>query len=130
MQMTKPGALLTWFGGNDVADLDLAIADDDDDDDDDAGYQALDQLPLLLPGRLRQALPHAPTELLHARSEACDLGPAVHLRFQLPPLSLQSLLLLLDLVPSSPVFVETEHAIEVGRGEPLDLLAHTDLPTP
>ena len=124
MQMTKLGAVRTWLGGDDVADLDLAIADDD------AGHEALDQLPLLLPGRLRQVLSYSRAELLHARSEASDLGPAIHLRFELPPLSLQNLLLLLELVPSPPVFLKTEHAIEVGRGEPLDLLARTGLPTP
>jgi len=48
--MTKGGGFAGWAGRDHVADLDLAVGDDD------TGHQPFDELPLLLPAGLLEAL--------------------------------------------------------------------------
>jgi hypothetical protein len=115
--MTTPDAARAWLGRHDVADLDLGIADDH------AGDEVFDQLALLLPGRLCQAVPRPRAERLGALGEARDLRPSVHPSLQLPHLPVQGPLPLLQVAAPPPVLREAEHAVEVGRGEPLERLA-------
>jgi hypothetical protein len=115
--MTSPGAARAWLGRDDVADLDLGIADDH------AGDEVFDQLALLLPGRLGQAEPHARAERLRALGEARDLRPPVDLGLELPRLPVQGPLPLLQFAAPPSVLCEAEHAVEMGRGQPLERLA-------
>ena len=122
--MTKAVRLGGWRGGDDVADLDLSVGDEN------AGDQPLDELPLLLPGSVRQAGPHAPAERVEVQRQVRDLGLAVHLGFQLPRLGCKGTPPLLKVVPAAPVFVEPDHACQVDLCQPLDLLPDAGLPAP
>src|SRR3712207_5162445 len=73
MQMTSPGTARVRLGRDDVADLDLGIADDH------AGDEVFDQLALLLPGRPCQRVPRARAERLRALGQARDLCQPVDL---------------------------------------------------
>ena len=75
--MTKVGGFTVWAGRDHVADFDLAVGDDD------TGHQPFDELPLLLPAGLLEALAHPAAELLHAQPKARELDLAVHLRPEL-----------------------------------------------
>src|SRR3712207_8530092 len=122
--MTKAARLGGWRGGDDVADLDLSVGDDD------AGDQPLDELPLLLPGGMSEAGPHAPAERVEVQRQVRDLGLAVHLGFQLPRLGCKGTPPSLEVVPAAPVFVEPGHAFQVDLGQPLDLPPAVGLPAP
>src|SRR5919199_5835033 len=122
--MTRVVRLGGWRGGDDVADLDLAVGDDD------AGDQPFDELPLLLPGGVREAGTNAPTEGVEVQRQVRDLSLAVHLGFQLPRLGREGILPQLEVAPSPPVLVEPDHACQVDLGQPLDLLPDADLPAP
>src|SRR3712207_1374175 len=122
--MTKAVRLGGWRAGDDVPDLDLSVGDDD------AGDQPLDELPLLLPGGMREAGPHAPAERVEVQRQVRDLGLAGHLGFQLPRLGCKGTLPLLEVVPAAPVFVETDQACQVDLGQPLDPPPDVGLPAP
>jgi len=108
--------------GAHVTDLDLAVGDDD------TGDQPFDQLPLLLPSGLVETLAHPVAELIHAQSELCDLGLAVHLRLELALLSSEGLFTLLQVTPPTLVFLQAHHARQVSLGQPLDLPLEAGLP--
>ena len=122
--MTKAVRLGGWRGGDDVADLDLPVGVDV------PGDQPFDELLLLLPGGLGEAMPHAPAECIEVQREARGLGLVVHLGFQLPRLGCKGSPPLLKVVPAAPVFVEPDHACQVDLCQPLDLPPDVGLPAP
>src|SRR4051812_49059140 len=113
--MTKTVGLAGWTGRDHVADLDVAIGDDD------TGDQPLDQLPLLLPTGLFEALAHVLAELLHVQPEARDLGLTVRLCLELALLPSEGLVPLLEVAPPTLIFRKAHRARKVGLGQPFDL---------
>lgn len=99
-----------------VADLDLGIAADR------AGDEVFDQPALPLLGHHRQAVSRPRAERLRALGEARGLRPQVDLGPKLPRLSVQGPPPLFQLA-APPVLGEAEHAVEAGRGEPIERLA-------
>ena len=122
--MTKAVGLTGWAGWDHVADLDFAVADDD------TGDQPFDQLPLLFPAGLLEALAHPAAERLHAQPKARELDLAVHLRPELALLPSEGLLTLFQVAPPTLVFVQAQHTLQVSFGEPLDLPLEAGLPAP
>src|SRR5919199_7026447 len=120
--MTKAGGFAGWAGRDRVTDFDLTVGDDDPHD------QPLDQLSLLLPGRLFEPLSDAPAELVHAQGETRKLGLAVDLRVQLLPPCGEASCLVLQVMAPPTVFLQAEDAGQIGLGEPLDLPLHTGMP--
>src|SRR5918998_1533246 len=122
--MTKPSGFTGRAGRNGIADLDLPIRDDD------TPHQPLDQLPLLLPGRLLKPVPHPAAELVDAQAQACNLGLAIHLGLQLPYLGFESLFGLIQITSAPPELFKPEHAGQISFREPLNLLLKMALAAP
>ena len=108
--MTKVVGLTGWAGRDHVADLDFAVGDDD------TGDEPFDELPLLFPTDLLEALAHPATELLHAQPEARELDLAVHLRPELALLPSKGLLTLFQVAPPTLVFVQALIGFRGGAG--------------
>ena len=99
-----------WTGGNHVTNLDFPIGNDH------PIHQQLDQLSLLLEGRLRQPHAYAFTELFNGGHHARHFRLPIHLPLQVLLLGGECLLPLLDLAASSLILVERNHGAQVGFG--------------
>src|SRR5215210_2221221 len=113
--MTKADLLACPVRWHHVADLHFAVGDDHPVD------QELDEGPPLLERRLGEPLPHPPAELLDRAGEPGELLLPVRLRVEPCLLLLELPLAFLEITPSPPVFVQPNHAGEIGLGQALEL---------
>jgi hypothetical protein len=113
--MAKADGLGAWAGGDNVADLDVALRYDD------AVDEQLDQLASLLEGRAGQSGLDALAERLDGAHHAGDPRLAIGLRRELLPLADEPLALLLKLAPAPLILRERHDGPEIGRRQPLQL---------
>ena len=112
-QMAKTDGLGAWAGGDNVADLDIAIGYDD------AVDEQFDQLASLFEGRAGQTSLDALAERLDGAHHAGDLRLAIGLRRELLPLADEPQSLLLKLAPAPLILRERHDGPEIGRRQPL-----------
>ena len=121
--MTKTDLLAGPVRWHHVADLHFAVGDDHSVD------QELHQGPSLIEGRLGQTLPHPLAEVLNRAGKPGELLVPVCLGFELSCLFLKLALALFEITPAPAVFVQQDHAAEIGLGQPLELPPEARLPT-
>jgi hypothetical protein len=116
-QLTKPHGLAAGAGGNDVADLHLAVPHDH------PVNQQLHQLTPLLERRRGQSCFDSPTDGRHRPDHPVDLRLAVDLGRHLLLLVREQLLLLLEFPPTPVVLGQGDDAAQIRLRQPLHLLA-------
>ena len=113
--MTKTDMLAARIGGDDVPYLHLLVGDDHPVD------QQLYQPTSLLEGGIGKSSTHSLAEILYRTDHAGELRSLLRLRLQLPLLTRERLIPVLQISAPSLVLGQRDHLPEVRLGQPLRL---------
>jgi hypothetical protein len=120
-QMTKTHLFTRWSGWDDVVNLDIRVGDDD------TVNQELDELPLLLPGRLGEARAHTRAKRFHGLHDTGQVLLVARFRLKLGHLACHGMELVLQPLTPALLLLQWQHLVQIGFGEAFHLARHAGL---